>query len=257
MRKAIFIFIVILSVDFSFASELELAGFYQGKDIYLRNPYVSSENAFCIESVALNGYEIIVNPRVASIRIDLHEFSLNELVRISIIHSDQCTPDIINPEDLVWKEEFAFLSVSTDEKTIYWTTKLERENGKFIVQSNNQGIWESALTIDASGKTEASYTQSIDHIEEENLYRIIYEPEDGTPVISKTVDYVKILEPITFSPANVKNRINFSRTVFYEVLDLNGNQIFSGEDHSVNVKGLPRGNYLLYLDGRKFEFYKK
>jgi hypothetical protein len=243
------------TVQFAWGSELELAGFYQGKDIYIRNPYVFTENRFCIESIMINEQEMITSPRVASIRIDLDGFAMNELVRILVIHSEKCIPDVINPQDLVWREDFRFSSLFALEDGISWTTENEYGPGNFTIEYNNQGIWEKVESVQARGAS-ASYEYAIDHPEHENLYRVIYEPLDDEPVISKTIDYVRIKEPLSFAPVNVADEITFSRKVFFEIHDRDGNQIFSGEEKQVNVSGLRKGSYVLYLDGEKFTFNK-
>jgi hypothetical protein len=71
------------------------------------------------------------------------------------------------------------------------------------------------------------------------------------------VESVDIQGDVTFSPVNVTDKIEFSRKAFFEVHDMEGNQIMKGTRKKINVEALSQGKYLLYLDGSKNVFYKQ
>ena len=89
------------------------------------------------------------------------------------------------------------------------------------------------------------------------MYRLRYAPTGGRVVTSNQVEFLRISEPISFSPNSVVNTITLSQVAFFEIFDLEMNQITKGEGRIIELTGLSSGQYILVLDGVQHQFYKR
>lgn len=255
MRLLIIIIFLICSIT-SQASEIVITGLYKGKDLYLRNPYFAEEE-FCIQSIILNEVEVIKRPRVAAVRLDLSGFKINDKLEITIVHAEGCQPEILNPGDLIFTREFSFESTQVNAKEIAWSSRNETEEAIFILERRTEYGWEKvAEEKPQTGLSTNSYRIPITHKSPQNLYRIAY-VRGEKKTYSPNMEYFADEEPITFSPVNASNKITFSRSAFYEVYDLEGNQIMKGTAKEIIVFPLKKGKYFLYLEGEKHEIFKR
>ena len=95
--------IVILYFIFSFTntentiSQALLAnGVYQGKNLYVQNPFTGNMKDFCTDEVYLNDVKIMENIKSSAFEIDLSKLSINDKVDLKIIHKEDCKPKILN-----------------------------------------------------------------------------------------------------------------------------------------------------------------
>ncbi|MFN0048293.1 MAG: hypothetical protein ACKVOU_04135, partial [Cytophagales bacterium] len=65
-----------------------LSGNYQGKNLYVQNPFTSNMKDFCTDEVYLNDIKIMDNIKSSAFEIDLSKLTLNDVVNIKIAHKD-------------------------------------------------------------------------------------------------------------------------------------------------------------------------
>lgn len=82
----------------SFGQELVLEGTFQGKNVFVQNPYSSDGVGFCVQKVEVNGAEVSSKIDASAFEIDLMALGLKEgdEVSIRIVHKSDCLPKILN-----------------------------------------------------------------------------------------------------------------------------------------------------------------
>jgi len=240
------------------ASELILNGIYQGKNLFIRNPLGGGRQGFCIQQIFVNEELAVDNPRISALELDLSRFEVNDPLVIRIVHKDDCLPQIINPQVVVFEKRFQFLSLAAEDGQITWITVGEMESGSFSVQKFVDQDWSDLQIVRGKGSFgENQYSLEVAHDMGLNQYRIKWEENGGSSVLSSGIEYLKEKPPITFTPKNVSDKLTISEKVFYEIFDDEGNQITKGTGRVIKLKKLPPGTYFLYLEGNKEVFYKK
>lgn len=235
--------------------ETNLAGVFQGKVLFIQNPYIKSTKEFCVT-------EIFVNERLQDIKYDLSaiKLSFSELdiytpVKIRIVHRDSiCSPTIVNPEAILFHTIFRFSEISLTDSTLNWQTKGENGRGQFEIEKLSNGIWINQAIIEADGVYEgAKYAYFPDLEEGANKYRIRYTfPAKSrlSYLYSREVEYDYYPEPIEFSPKSTNALIQFSRASQYEIYDAGGTLVLEGEGSEVDVRRLRSGEYVIYFNGK-------
>jgi hypothetical protein len=240
------------------AGELILNGMYQGKNLYVQNPFASNMKDFCTSEVFVNDKLVSSNLRTSAYEIDLSHLKLNDPVVVRIAHKDDCEPKIINPQVIRVQTNFQFLSSTADDNYLYWSTKGEKPNGKYFIEQFINNKWIIISTINNKGETDLNqYTVSSNHNSGNNKYRIKLLQQDGLIFYSKEINFVSNEEPVTFFPTRVNDKITLSRETTYEVLDAYGNQITKGKGKEIMLKELTSGLYYLNIDNRTEKFIKK
>ncbi len=239
------------------SGEIILSGIYQGNNLFIQNPLAGSVNEFCIQEIHVNDELVLSNPRISAIEIKLTQFKVNDQLTVRITHYDNCTPNIINPQIVVFVREFEFLSAQATPDSIKWITKGEKEAGEFTVQRFENNRWNDLARVSAQGSFDLNYYGlPLAHQPGTNMYRIVIYTSTGKEISSNNVEYM-YEQRITFSPVQVSDKITLSGKAFYEVYDLEGNQITKGEGTEIKLAGLPTGQYNLYINQRKEVFYKE
>jgi hypothetical protein len=108
------------------ASEIKLDGIFQGKNLYVMNPFASSGVGFCVYEVTVNGQVTTDEIMSSAFEVDLSifQFNLGDQLSVVIKHKENCKPKVLNPEVLKPKSTFetSAIAVSTDGKKLSWTT---------------------------------------------------------------------------------------------------------------------------------------
>ena len=240
------------------ASEIIINGLYHGENLLIQNPLSAGASDYCVDQVYVNDVLVLENPRISAVEIDLESFQLYEPLAIKLVHKDDCTPYLLNPEALVFKRAFSFHSIKSDGFAIRWVGSGEDSTATYHLDKAIDGLWTKIGDAPATGGFGTSeYSIDVNHDFGVNMYRVRYQSPSGFSKSSKQVEYLRIQEPLTFSPRNVQTGITLSRSAFFEVFDLEMNQITKGEGTQINLQGLPRGNYILILEGERHQFYKQ
>lgn len=238
--------------------EFTVTGEYQGKNIYVQNPLSSDKVSFCTIKVFLNNEEFINAPKTSAFEINLSNLSVGDPVVIKILHKEGCVPKIINPQVIRSKSKFQFTASSTNENSISWSTEGEQPNGKYLVEQYRNEKWVVINTIPNKGSFDANlYSIEPTHHSGENKYRIKYIQSDGKIFYSRVFDFFNNVDPISFYPMRVSDKITLSREADFEVLDTYGNMVASGRGTEIACDKLKSGVYYLNIDNRTEKFFKK
>ena len=239
-------------------TEYTVTGEYHGKNIYVQNPLSNDKINFCTSAVYLNERLINTSPKTSAFEIRLSHLEIGEPVFIKITHKEGCTPKIINPQVIRSKSKFQFLRVHADELSVHWSTVGELPYGKFFLEHYRNRKWINIETITGKGSFEANqYDLTPMHHTGDNKYRIKYVQNNGKIFFSPVFDYFHDVEPISFFPTMVVDKITLSRATDYAVVDSYGNQITRGRGKEIELNNLKAGLYFLYVDNREEKFVKK
>ena len=119
------------------AGTLVLEGNYQGKNLFIQNPFSEAGVGFCV-------YEVTVNDQIATdeinssaFEVDMSNFGLKlgDKVSVKIKHKDGCTPLVLNPEVLKPKSTFDIVKQQVAADGTYsWVTSNETGELPFLVE---------------------------------------------------------------------------------------------------------------------------
>ncbi len=259
VKKVVVYFLICLcTFQAASAAELVLSGAYQGKDVYVQNPFDIQTKQFCTVGVYVNDRRVYENPKVSAYKIDLSYLEINDLVIIRIEHSEGCKPRIVNPHVLKKTDiGFTFLSTEADHNSINWSTKGELNAGIYVVeQKTEESDWIDIDSVQAKGALGTNlYTIPAIHQKGENAYRIRYIVEGD---IKYSVEmFFTQSQRITFYPAIATTTLTLSDSANYIITDFLGKEVKKGEGIEISVEDLKPGEYYLTIQNRKERFVKK
>jgi hypothetical protein len=256
MKKVSFLLLLLLRVS-SLAqvqtSETNLTGVYQGKTLFIQNPFNSKSRNFCIDKIYINKDLLDINYKLSAIKLDFEGIDLFTPISIRIQHRDTlCSPIIINPEAILFHTIFRFTAISLSDSAISWSTKGERGVGSFEVERLDGIRWITKEVVDARGVYEgATYTLFPNMEDGANQYRIKYNFPRGSRsgyLYSWEVDYDYYPEPVEFKPKSAKTRIYLSRAATYKIYDAGSEMVLEGAGTEIDVTVLRKGQYVIYFD---------
>lgn len=247
-----------------------LEGNYQGKNIYVQNPYGNSAGVgFCVTEVKVNGNITTDEVNSSAFEIDMKPWKLNigDKVEIKVFHKEGCKPKILNPEVLKPKSTFEVVSMSADKDgTIKWTTKSETGKLSFAIEQFKWNKWVKVGEVDGVGTpTSNDYTFKISPNSGKNQVRVRQTDYSGQPRLSKAVELTSDLPEVDFAPLKASKDVNFFEKgkndkaveTMYEIYDQYGNIVKKGFGSKVDVSNLQKGGYFLNFDNKMGEFVKK
>lgn len=237
-------------------NELVLTGVYNGKNLYVQNPLSGNQKDYCTQEVYVNGNLVFQNPRSSAYTINLAHLSTKAPVEVKIRYSEGCMPKVINPQVVRALASFKYLAVHADSANISWTTNNEQKGGKFFIEQWYGERWTPVATLTAEAD-QARYSAAVSHTSGSNRYRIKFLQDDGEMYYSNVVEYASAVEPITFTPTRVSDKIYLNRDTEYEVTDTGGKQLLKGNGKEIYVGNLRTGVYYLKIDNRTEKFFKK
>ena len=238
--------------------ETTLTGEYQGKNLYVQNPLSPDKINFCTQEVYLNEKLVISHPKTSAFEIDLSDLKIGEPVFVKITYNEGCVPKVINPQVVRSKSKFQFSNTLADAISINWNTQGELPHGNFFVEHYKNNKWEMEDTVAGKGSFDSNqYAVGPSYHTGDNKYRIRYEQNDGRIFFSKIIDFYNDVEPVSFHPTLVTDKIFLSRATPYEVVDSYGNEVAKGNGKEINLRNLKAGLYFLHVDNREEKFVKK
>lgn len=267
MKKTLFAVISLCVSTAGFAtSVIVLEGNYQGKNLYIQNPFAGSGVGFCVTDIRVNGTVTTDEILSSAFEIDFRNLQLKigDKVEVKITHKDDCKPKVLNPEVLKPKSTFEIISMAVgSDFTFKWTTKGETGKLPYTIEQFRWNKWVKVGEVEGNGTpTENPYSFKVAPHSGKNQYRVKQVDYTGQPKLSKTIDYQSTSPEITFSPAKVSKEISFlagstpTETMF-EIYDQYGNIVKRGFASTVDASNLPKGAYYLNYDNKMGEFIKK
>jgi len=258
------IFTIILVALFALqtnAGVIVLEGHYQGKNLYVQNPFAGSGVGFCTFEVTINGEVTTdeVNSSAFEIDFALHQLTVGDPVIVKIKHKDDCKPKVLNPEVLKPKSTFEVVGMEiTNDGNFQWQTKGETGKLTFTVEQFRWNKWIKVGEVDGVGtSSENSYEFKITPHSGENKFRVKQVDYSGKPRYSQAARYQSDLGEIAFSPIKVKTELNFTGETLFEVYDSYGNIVKKGFGEKIDASNLKKGIYYLNYDNKVDNFMKK
>ena len=264
MRKIIFLPIILFSLtclSSAWAQPLVVKGIYQGKDLYIKNPFSPEGVGFCVNDVYVNGQltRDEVNSSAFAIDFQILGIKVGTPIQVIINHKDGCKPMILNPESIKPHSTFEITDIGVEGKTLTWKAKNEQGSLPYVVEQYRWNKWVKAGEVPGDGTAdETTYTFELDPYFGENKVRIKQTDYTEKPKYSKIVTYNPGTPKITFSPQKPDAEIRFSGSTRFEIFDIYGNLIKTGLGKSVDVADLKSGaTYYLNYDNSFGETFRK
>lgn len=263
MRKILLGTLFTLTALFTYSqSRLTVEGNYQGKNLYVQNPFASNNVGFCTIKVMVNGNTTSdeINSSAYEIDLSVHKLNIGDPVTIVIEHKVDCTPKVLNAEVLKPKATGVVKEIKIDNGgKLIW--KVTGENGKlpFIVEQYVWNKWITVGEVDGKGTpSENTYEFQLTLHSGENKVRVKQVDYTGKPVASQSAKFTDpSVPPVTYSPKSVKDKITFSAKTRYEIYDSYGNIVKKGYGDNVDCTNLKRGAYYINYDCKDDQFIKR
>ncbi len=269
MRTTIFIPIALIGFSGSVFAQKNLVfeGNYQGKNIYVQNPFKDDGVGFCTNKVTINGDVSSDEINSSAFEIDFAKFKLQlgDPVSVVIEHSAQCTPKVLNPEVLKPTSTYKVKSIEISPSgTLKWTTTNETGKLPFVVEQYRWNKWIPVGEVDGIGTPEEhTYEFQITPHSGENQVRVKQTDHTKRPNISPARKFQADVKEVDFQPKKVSDEITFYDidksivTTRYEVYDAYGNIVKKGFGEKVDLNNLEKGAYYLNYDNKNEKFIKK
>ena len=244
------------------ASTIILEGNYQGKNLFVQNPFAGSGVGFCTFEVTINDQVTTDEINSSAFEIDFTAFQLEigAKVVVKIKHGDDCKPKVLNPEVLKPKSTFDVISMKIDDNGVLnWNTNNETGKLPYIIEQFRWNKWVKVGEVEGKGqKANNSYTFKITPHSGENKFRVKQVDYSRRPRYSSSEKYRDAtIAPVTFAPQKVKDDIMFSAETMYEIYDAYGNIVKKGFGAKIDVTNLKRGTYYINYDKEMGKFLKK
>lgn len=258
--------LILITKGFSQGGVIILEGNYQGKNLYVQNPFGAGGVGFCVTEVIVNGNITTDEINSSAFEVDFkpHKLAIGEKVEIKIKHKEDCKPKVLNPEVLKPKSTFEVISMTIDKDgTVKWATKSETGKLAFAVEQFRWNKWVKVGEVDGVGTPGTNnYTFKITPHSGKNQIRVRQTDYSGQPRLSKPVDFMSDGSDVTFAPVKVSKDITFLANekpieTMYEIYDQYGNVVKRGFGATVDASNLAKGGYFLNYDNKMGEFIKK
>ncbi|MCX7862526.1 MAG: hypothetical protein N2449_05980 [Bacteroidales bacterium] len=260
-RLGLILLIFTFLQQISQAGEIVIEGIFQGKNIYVMNPFASSGVGFCVFEVTVNGKVSTdeINSSAFEIDLSVYQFNIGDKVTIVIKHKDNCVPKVLNPEVLKPKSTFNVTSIEvTKDGFLKWTTTNESGKLPFIVEQYRWNKWIKVDEVEGKGTAGTnSYSVKVFPHSGNNKFRVKQVDYTKKPRMSQDVLFKSLQPPVTITNKKFENEITFSAETMYEIYDYYGNRILKGIGSKVDISGLKKGDYFINYDNTMDQFKKK
>ncbi len=255
MKSLLWILTLIPAITLA-QGQIVLEGVYQGKNIYVQNPYATDGASYCTDSVKVNGIKIeIENANAYEVRLDtLLELKVGDKVKMEIFHKPDCKPKVFADHGSR-KSTFEIVTISIDTaKILHWTTVNEVGKLPYVIETF---VWNKWIKIgEVDGKAEPGENHYSFHIEVpysgENKIRVKQADYSGQPRMSKHVSLFLPDQQVEIL-GNKKRQweaIHFSKKTMYELYNYKGDIVKRGTGSNIGIKGLHEGDYYLNFDDK-------
>ncbi|MCB0408961.1 MAG: hypothetical protein KDD29_02010 [Flavobacteriales bacterium] len=261
MKRIFTILLLAVAALSANAGVIVLEGHYQGKNLYVQNPFAGSGVGFCTFEVTINGEVTTDEVNSSAFEIDFANFQLKvgDPVIVKIKHKDDCKPKVLNPEVLKPKSTFEIVSMDiSKEGSFSWVTKNETGKLTYIIEQYRWNKWIKVGEVDGQGSVdENKYEFNITPHSGENKFRVKQVDYSSKPRYSQAARYISTSGEVTFSPIKAKDFVTFTGETLFEVYDSFGNIVKKGFGEKVDVTNLKKGIYYLNYDNKTDTFVKK
>lgn len=241
-----------------------LEGTYQGKNVYVQNPFASNGVGFCVYEVRVNDQVTTDEIGSSAFEIDLRNFNLKngDPVTIKIFHKDDCKPKVLNPEVLKPKSTFVIapgaITINCADEMLKWTTTGEQGKLTFVIEQYRWNKWVKVGEVDGVGTAGPNnYSFKVVTHSGENQFRVKQVDYSGQPRTSPVAKCTSTKPVMKFSPVKARTEITFEGgETLWEIYDQYGAIVKKGFGSKIDVTGLAKGGYFLNFDNQTGEFFK-
>lgn len=258
--KLLFLLAAVFIFEIAHAQTLVLDGIYQGKDLYIKNPFSGNGVGFCVFEVYVNGdlTRDEINSSAFAIDFNILNIKVGDPIEVILKHKKGCTPLILNPESIKPHSTFQAADVKVNGNILSWTTTKESGSLPFIVEQFRWNKWVKVGEVEGIGTSEShSYKFQLAPYSGENKVRVKQIDYSNEPRYSEAVTYDPKVSKVSFTPNKVDDTITFSSNTSYEVFDLYGVLVKTGYGKTVDVSNLSKGDYYLNYDSSFGETFRK
>lgn len=242
---------------FSIASQAEvlvLNGVYQGRDIYIKNPFSGDGVGFCVFEVLVNGKMTSdeVNSSAFAVDLSLFEMNIGDPVEIVIRSKADCQPKVINPGAIKPRSTFEITGIDVNnELDLNWTTTSESGALPFVIEQFKWNKWVKIGEVMGEGDEGPNdYLFRVKVTAGENDFRVRQTDTEGTRTSSKvTIQSEKA--PVEILNKKVFDVLEFAQETQYEVFDEFGLLTAQGFGSYVDLSDKSKGKYYVNY-GAKF-----
>lgn len=246
----------------SSAGVIVLEGNFQGKNLFIQNPFSEAGVGFCVFEVTVNDQIATDEINSSAFELDMNNFGLKlgDRVVVKVKHKDGCTPVVLNPEVLKPKSTFDIVkqSISSDG-TYTWTSSNETGELPYIVEQKRWNKWVKVGEVMGIGRPgEHTYSFKVTPHSGENTFRVKQVDLTKRSRFSDVLRYTdSSVAAVTWGPVKPKDVITFSGNTLYEIYDQYGNIVKRGYASSVDVTTLKKDLYYLNYDSKMGETFIK
>ena len=245
-------------------SSVVLEGHYQGKNLYVQNPFAGSGVGFCVIAVYINDDVTTDQVNSSAFEIDFSNTPIEkgDAVNVRIQHKSDCLPKVLNPEVLRPKSTFENLSITVDkDQILHWKTKKEQGKLTYIVEQYRWNKWVKIGEVDGTGlEEENDYKFSVSsHLHSgQNKFRAKQVDYTGRPRPTKSTMFQDdSRSPVSLINPKIKKSLDFSENTLYEIFDTYGHLVKKGYGQSISVENLEKGLYYVNYDSKTGEVVSK
>ena len=224
-----------------------LSGVYQGKDLYVKNPFSADGVGFCVFEVLVNGEVTSDEVNSSAFAIDLSVFGLTQgdALEVVIRSKEGCSPYVINEDAISPSSSFEVISNSLEGAQLTWTTKAESGSLPFFVEQFKWNKWVEVGAEDGSGTPEeTSYSVEVPVHTGKNIFRLKQIDSNGINY-SESMEFEVETAAIELMENKVFEEIRFSASTPFELYDEYGTLVAEGASDRLNVTEFASGRYLL------------
>lgn len=235
-------------------------GVYQGKDLYVKNPFAADGVGFCVFEVKVNG-EVTsdeINSSAFAIDLELHKFKIGTPIEIIIRTKDDCEPNVINLDAIAPTSSYSLDEIVLENnQSLTWKTSGELSKIPFIVEQFKWNKWVEVAEVPGEGKTKGNaYTASVNTHSGENVFRLRQDDASGSHYSDRYE--VQVSKPeINITTDKIFEKIDFSAETDFEVFDQYGIVVAKGRAASIDCSKWTPGNYYLNYGGKFGEKVRK
>ena len=206
------------------AGTIVIDGHYQGKNLFIQNPFSEAGVGFCVFEVTVNDQIATDEINSSAFELDLGKFGLKpgDKVVVKIRHKDGCTPVILNPEVLKPKSTFDIVKQQVAADGTYnWVTSNETGELPYLVEQKRWNKWVKVGEVPGAGTPgEHTYNFKVTPHSGENTFRVKQVDLTKKARYSQTVVFTDPSVPVvTWSPEKPKDQSISSGNTPYAVYE--------------------------------------
>ena len=249
--KLIFSLSLLLSALAVNAGVFVYTGVYQGKDLYVKNPFSSDGVGFCVFEVKVNGKITSDEVNSSAFAIDLAQFGfkVGQQVEVIIRTKDECEPHLINPNAIAPASTCTVKEMSLSSTKLNFKTEGETADLPFFIEQFKWNKWVVVAVVDGKGQAAKSnaYAIEVPVIDGMNKFRV--RQDDGKGVHYLMEKEVAAQAPdVTLLHDKVYDKVEFSGVTSFEVYDAFGVLVQTGSAKMIDCQAWQAGMYYLNFD---------